>query len=69
MSSKKPRIPTLSMLYGQYLDNQDSATFISKVSKCYTAGTLQRLARHPEREVRRAAVLAYALAMNLSSDE
>ena len=58
VSHKSPRIPFLSALYRQYLDNQDSAGFISKVSRLYTLGTLQRLAQHHDREVRRAAVLA-----------
>ena len=58
MSSQNRRIPFLSELYRQYLDVQDSAGFISKVSQCYAPGTLQRLACHRSREVRRAAVLA-----------
>ncbi len=56
--SNPTRVPSLSMLYEQYLDNQDSAGFISKVSRTYTPGTLERLATHQNREVRRAAVLA-----------
>lgn len=58
MSSQKRRNPFISELYLQYLDVQDSAGFISKVSQCYTPGTLQRLACHRTRQVRRAAVLA-----------
>ena len=58
LSSEKPRTPALSLLYQQYLDDQDSAGFISKVSTFYTPGTLQRLAESPSSEVRRAAVLA-----------
>ncbi len=53
-----PVKPSLLTLYQQYLKHQDSATFVRKVSGRYTTGTLQRLARHTEREVRRAAVLA-----------
>jgi tetratricopeptide (TPR) repeat protein len=45
-------------LYEKYLDNQDSAGYIHGVSARYMQGTLQRLARHQFREVRRAAVLA-----------
>jgi tetratricopeptide (TPR) repeat protein len=52
------RSPRLLDLYEMYLDNQDSAGFINRVAAHYTQGTLQRLARHPFREVRRAAVLA-----------
>ena len=58
MSTNSARLPFLLVLYQQYLDQQDSAGFSSRVSKCYASGTLQRLARHPSREVRRAAVLA-----------
>jgi tetratricopeptide (TPR) repeat protein len=58
VSNNPDRLPSLLVLYQQYLDQQDSATFIGEVSKRYTSGTLQRLARHPSREVRRAAVLA-----------
>jgi tetratricopeptide (TPR) repeat protein len=52
------RCPHLLDLYEKYLDNQDSAGFINQVSKRYSQGTLQRLAQHPFREVRRSAVLA-----------
>jgi tetratricopeptide (TPR) repeat protein len=58
VSTNFARLPSLLVLYQQYLDRQDSAAFVDRVSKCYTSGTLQRLARHPSREVRRAAVLA-----------
>ena len=39
-------------------DQRNAAGFIAEVSKRYASGTLQRLAQHPSREVRRAAVLA-----------
>lgn len=58
MSSDPPRLPFLSILYERYLEEQDSAAFISKTSQSYTQGTLQRLAEHPRAEVRRSAVLA-----------
>lgn len=58
MSSDSPRVPFLVVLYQQYLDNQDSAGFISKASRAYTQGTLERLAVHHEPAVRRAAALA-----------
>lgn len=59
MSKNPPtRKPALCNLYQQYLDSQDSAGFISKVSQSYTPATLQRLAEHPAREIRRGAVLA-----------
>jgi tetratricopeptide (TPR) repeat protein len=50
--------PFLSRAYDQYLENQDTATFIRKVSQVYTQGTLQRLVEHDSAKVRRAAVLA-----------
>jgi tetratricopeptide (TPR) repeat protein len=58
VSSGKSRHPILSVIYEQYLENQDSTAFVNKVSKRYSPGTLERLARHEHREVRRAAVLA-----------
>lgn len=58
MSSDRLRSPALTALYQKYLDDQDSAGFTRGVSKAYTPGTLQRLAEHDLREVRRGAVLA-----------
>lgn len=58
MSNDGPRSPALSILYQAYLDDQDSAAFVDAVSQAYTTGTLQRLAEHESREVRRAAILA-----------
>ncbi len=58
MSADRVRPPFLLVLYRQYLDHQESAEFTRSVSQCYASGTLQRLARHPTRQVRRAAVLA-----------
>jgi tetratricopeptide (TPR) repeat protein len=58
VSTDPVRPPFLLALYQQYLDQQDSARFTKEVSQSYTAGTLQRLTRHPTRDVRRAAVLA-----------
>jgi tetratricopeptide (TPR) repeat protein len=63
--SKEPlRIPQILELYEHYLDEQDAAAFMRQVARHYAQGTLQRLAVHPLREVRRAAVLA----MGLSGD-
>ena len=58
MSDDSRRIPLLSTLYQQYLDNHDSAEFTRRASEAYTKGTLERLAGHESRRVRRAAVLA-----------
>jgi tetratricopeptide (TPR) repeat protein len=61
VSTHSLRSPRLLVLYQQYLAGPDSASFLSQVSESYGPGTLQRLARHAEREVRRAAVLALGL--------
>ena len=61
MSSDPSRHPFLSVLYETYLDEQDSAAFISRASQFYTQGTLQRLAEHESHQVRRSAVLALGL--------
>lgn len=58
MSTNPVRPPSLLILYQQYLSHQDSKCFIREVASLYSNGTLQRLARHASREVRRAAVLA-----------
>ena len=56
--SDAQRLPFLTLLYQQYLANQDSAAFIRKLSQTYTQGTLERLASHASPDVRRSAVLA-----------
>ena len=58
MSRSFHRNPFLLALYRQYLKDQDSDTFMRKIAGCYSQGTLQRLAEHDGRIVRRAAVLA-----------
>ncbi|MFH1923120.1 MAG: tetratricopeptide repeat protein [Planctomycetota bacterium] len=58
MSSESPRIPLLSCLYQEYLDNHDSDEFSRRVSQSYSQGTIERLAEHDSRPIRRAAVLA-----------
>lgn len=58
MSGESRRVPFLLVLYEQYLDQQEPADFVSKATQLYTQGTLERLADHESREVRRAAVLA-----------
>lgn len=59
--SDELRMPRLLGFYQEYLDNPDSAIFTTKVLKRYGPGTLERLAHHPRREIRRAAVLALGL--------
>jgi tetratricopeptide (TPR) repeat protein len=52
------RMPRLLAFYQEYLDRQDTAIFVNKVSEWYGSSTLERLVLHPRREIRRAAVLA-----------
>jgi tetratricopeptide (TPR) repeat protein len=58
VSTGPVRLPSLLILYERYLDQQDSAAFAADVSARYNPGTLERLARHFSREVRRASVTA-----------
>lgn len=58
MSNRSDRNPHLLSLYEEYLDRHDSAEFIARTSESYTQGTLERLAQHESRPVRRAAILA-----------
>lgn len=61
MSHPSVHPPLIAHLYRQYLDDQDSPAFRRRVAAAYTPGTLQRLASHHRRKVRRAAVLALGL--------
>ncbi len=56
--SDELRQPRLLTFYQDYLDRPDCSAFSSRVGDLYTTGTLQRLASHARREIRRAAVLA-----------
>ena len=56
--SEDLRQPRLLTFYQDYLDRPDCSAFSSRVGERYATGTLQRLASHPRREIRRAAVLA-----------
>ncbi len=58
MSSAKARLPYLVKLFQDYLNDEDSASFIQAVSQHYTTATLERLARYGSRIGRRASVLA-----------
>lgn len=55
------RTARLEEFYQAYLVNQDSATFIKRVTEYYTATTLERLLTTGAREARRAAALALGL--------
>ncbi|MBN1590497.1 MAG: tetratricopeptide repeat protein [Pirellulales bacterium] len=56
--SDSRRNPLLCQLYQRYLDDQDSAAFMSGALSRYEQGTLQRLAENPRAEIRRGAILA-----------
>jgi tetratricopeptide (TPR) repeat protein len=58
MSDAVRKSPYLESLYHWYLDDADTARFMSRVSAAYTIGTLERLAACGGRITRRAAVLA-----------
>ena len=57
----KPRMPHLLGFYARYLEDRDAAAFAIAVSPRYNCGTLERLAQHGRREVRRGAVFALGL--------
>jgi len=61
VSENTPRRPYLGLAYDQYLEDQDAAGFVRRVSSVYSQATLQRLAEHDAAPVRRAAVLALGL--------
>jgi tetratricopeptide (TPR) repeat protein len=56
--SNKLRTPRLLAFYQEYLERQDTAIFVNRVSEWYDSGTLERLVFDSRRQVRRAAVLA-----------
>ena len=56
--SDELRQPRLLTFYQDYLERPDCRIFSTQVGQRYAVGTLQRLASHSRREVRRAAVLA-----------
>ncbi len=52
------KYPKLDRLYHQYLNSEDSASFIRTVTQHYNFGSLERLAVHGQRISRRASILA-----------
>ena len=58
MSEEFNRFPLLDKFYQQFLNDENSASFIQSVASNYGLGTLERLARYGNRVSRRAAVLA-----------
>lgn len=68
MSRKNSRTAQLNTLYREYLLGQQTADFVQRVTKRYTAGTLERLVFSARRETRRAAVLALGLIADYESN-
>lgn len=64
----KQRHASLEKLYQQYLNDENSANFVSAVASRYTIGTLERLAAYGPRVSRRAAVLALSFLGDYSSN-
>lgn len=58
MSDEFNRFPLLDRYYQQFLNDENSASFIQSVAGTYGLGTLERLARYGKRVSRRASVLA-----------
>ncbi len=58
MSDTEIRYPMLDLFYQQYLTDENSASFIHAVSRNYTLGSLETLARYGNRVTRRASILA-----------
>lgn len=58
MNDDRSHLPRLVIFYVKYIDSNDTAAFISNVSRFYTVGTLERLALSERAEVRRSAALA-----------
>ena len=69
MSEDFIRYPLLDKLYQQYLIDEHSADFIHWVSRSYSIGSLERLARNGQPCTRRAAVLAVGFLGDFSINE
>jgi tetratricopeptide (TPR) repeat protein len=69
MSINETREPRLLTFYRQYKDDQNTVSFVQDVREHYTAGTLERLARQPEKlELRRAAIFALGFVGDFSAN-
>ena len=68
MKEANCRQPTLDKLYQRFLDNENSAAFITSVSQRYTIATLERLSYRGSQTSRRAAVLALGFLGNIESN-
>jgi tetratricopeptide (TPR) repeat protein len=61
-------LPRLVIFYAKYIDSNDTAAFISNVSRFYTVGTLERLTTSDRVDVRRSAALALGFLGDQGSD-
>jgi tetratricopeptide (TPR) repeat protein len=68
MNDPTIRRPILAELYEQFLADRDQAAFVHRVAGRYQTATLERLAQHPSRWVRRGAVLALGTVADFSSN-
>lgn len=68
MSENGNQLPLITNLYEQYIVEQDTTTYVRQIISCYTNSTLERLACHPHRETRRAAVLTLGLVGDYESN-
>lgn len=69
MSESDVRFPMLDLFYQQYLTDEDSAAFIHAVTRNYSPGSLETLAKFGSRLTRRAAILAIGFLGDYSSNE
>lgn len=68
VSDASRRRPLLEQFYQQYVEQQQTATFIMQVSATYLPGALERLAQYGSRTARRGAVLALGLVGGFESN-
>lgn len=68
MDIESSRAPILVKYYHEYLDEQDSATFIKNVARRYTCASLERVSAMGDRIARRGAVLALGFMGDYSSN-
>ncbi len=67
MNDKRCQLPRLVYWYRRFLDDGNSAAFVSLVATRFTLSTLHRLTTGTDHEVRRAAVLALGMLGNHGS--
>ena len=64
----QPRLPELCKFYQQYLNDEDTARYITSVASQYSIGTLERLAEFGSRVVRRSAVLSLGFLADIETN-